>query len=196
MGIGMFFIHFKMIKLIINNGAKFNNLTALKETTYWKKRRFVWVCDCWINKDIILYSVTSWRIKSCWMCKLHWMHDTRIYRIWQWIKERCKNKPHIRNKNYWAKGITYDKKWEKFEWFYEDMKEWYLKELSIDRINNDWNYNKANCRWATAKEQANNKTNNVMIWNLTMMQYCEKYQLNYKTFANKHRRLEILNYDD
>jgi hypothetical protein len=49
-------------------------------------------------------------------------------------------------------------RWLRFENFWEDMKKGYSDDLSIDRINNDGNYEPGNCRWATAKEQANNKS--------------------------------------
>lgn len=87
----------------------------------------------------------------------------RIYTIWAWIKTRCNNKKHNTYKNYWGRWITYDSRWEKFENFYDDMKEWYQDDLTIDRKDSDWNYTKDNCRWANNTTQHNNKRNNKFI---------------------------------
>lgn len=92
----------------------------------------------------------------------HWMHWKRIYRIWKCIKQRCWNPNNTYYNLYWWRWITYDKKWEKFIWFYEDMKEWYSDELQIDRIDNNWNYCKENCKWTTAKENSRNTRKNII----------------------------------
>ena len=97
----------------------------------------------------------------------HWMHWTRFYKIWWWIVWRCKQKWHSSFKNYWWRWIKCER-WC-FEDFKNDMYESYLKHCelywekntSIDRINNDWNYCKENCRWATNKEQDYNKRINI-----------------------------------
>jgi hypothetical protein len=88
---------------------------------------------------------------------------TKIYRVWDWIKQRCKNPNMKWYKIYWWRWITYDNKRETFEWFYEDMWPTYKKWLSIDRLDNNWNFNKENCRWATRDQQANNKRNSRLI---------------------------------
>jgi len=115
------------------------------------------------------------------------MYKTRQYKIWQWIKERCKNINNNRCRNYWFRWITYDKKWKTFEWFWEDMKKWYADNLTIDRIDNNWNYTKNNCKWATRIEQWRNKRNTLMIWDISLKQYCEENNLIYKTLANHYK---------
>ena len=93
--------------------------------------------------------------------KTHGMSKTRQYRIWQQIKNRCNNPKCNRYEYYGGKGITYDKKWETFEGFWEDMKEGYSDDLTIDRINSEGNYTKENCRWVNYTEQNNNKKDNI-----------------------------------
>lgn len=130
----------------------------------WKKvRYFQCECECWNTKNISIVHLKRWHTRSCWCIQTtHWMTWSRIYRIWNQIKMRCWNPNVKRYNDYGGRWITYDPRWEKFENFYEDMKEWYSDNLTIDRKENDWNYCKDNCRWATYKEQNNNKRNTLM----------------------------------
>lgn len=87
----------------------------------------------------------------------HGMSNTRQYQCWQDIKTRCtnpKNKSYIR---YGARGISYDEKWENFEGFWEDMKDTYFEEGTIERIDNNKGYFKNNCTWVTLSEQVKNR---------------------------------------
>lgn len=77
--------------------------------------------------------------------------------IWWTMKQRCNSKAPNRYKYYGARGITYDPKWETFEGFKEDMEEGYGDTLQIDRIDNDGNYCKENCRWVTARQNTMNR---------------------------------------
>lgn len=84
------------------------------------------------------------------------------YCSWIMLRHRC-NCNRGRNKHYNGKGITYDPSWDDFEIFLSDMGEKPGPEYSIDRIDNDKNYCKENCRWATQITQQNNKSNNRLI---------------------------------
>ncbi len=160
-----------MIKIII--WEKFNRLTIIKEIEKRGKYRFVRCqCICWNLTDISLSQLRHWGIKSCWCQKRevllkrntsHWMRYTRVHRIWSNMKNRCNNSNSNDYHRYWWRWITYDFKWEKFEWFYEDMKEWYDKWLKLDRRENNWNYSKKNCRWVQHKMNCINKSNNVIF---------------------------------
>lgn len=78
------------------------------------------------------------------------------YRTWMGMKQRCYNSKLKGYVNYGGRGITVCDRWlESFENFYADM--WDRPEWrSIDRINNNWNYEPSNCKWSTNKEQGNN----------------------------------------
>ena len=86
-----------------------------------------------------------------------------LYRTWQRMRGRCKNPNDDAYPHYGGRGISVCKRWdESFDAFVEDMVE-RPGGLTLDRKDNDGNYEPGNCRWATAKEQANNKRNSRML---------------------------------
>jgi hypothetical protein len=111
----------------------------------------------------------------------HWMYNTRLYHIWENLKQRCNNPKANRYKFYWWKWVIYDEKWETFLWFYADVGEWYSENLTIDRIDNDWNYCKENCRWITNTAQQWNKSNNIMYKWKCLAYWCRKHNLKHST---------------
>jgi len=78
------------------------------------------------------------------------------YKTWANMRQRCNNKKNSGYKYYGGRGISICERWDSFDTFLLDMGK-RPPGLSIDRINNDGNYCPKNCRWATIKEQANNK---------------------------------------
>jgi hypothetical protein len=80
------------------------------------------------------------------------------YRSWDGMIQRCTNQNHAAYKNYGGRGITVCAEWlDSFEVFLADIGEKPSVDLSLDRIDNEGNYEPANCRWATAKEQRANR---------------------------------------
>ena len=88
--------------------------------------------------------------------KTHGMYNTRVYHIWEGIKQRTLNPNYPRFHDYGGRGIDLCDDWHDFDNFYNDMGE-PLEHESIDRIDNNKGYYVWNCRWATIKEQNRNK---------------------------------------
>ena len=93
------------------------------------------------------------------MYLIHGKSHTKLYKVWKGMRQRCLNPNKKNYKNYGGRGITMCKEWldnfEVFEkWAYESG---YSDGLSIDRIDNDGNYEPSNCRWTTPFVQANNR---------------------------------------
>ena len=93
--------------------------------------------------------------------KKHGMSDSRPYKIWQGMKTRCDNRNAKKYHLYGGKGIKYCDKWRTFEGFWDDMGGSYKDGLTLDRLDNNVNYCKENCRWGSYYIQNNNKSDNV-----------------------------------
>lgn len=119
----------------------------------------------------------------------------RLYTIWTNMKARCYNKNHHRYNLYGARGIKICPEWKNS---YNAFREWsinngYQDNLTIDRINNDGNYEPSNCRWTTQKEQCNNqRKNHYLTYNgktQSMTKWAEETGINYNTLRariNQH----------
>ena len=160
------------MKKIDLSGQRFGLLVAKNKTCSDKSQKMVWncICDCGNETlartaDLINGHTTSCgcrRRKSIIKASTkHGLRHTKTYSKWISMKQRCFNPNNHRFDDYGGRGITVCDEWKNsFEAFY-----YYVSKLphfneagySLDRINNDGNYEPDNVRWATATEQANNK---------------------------------------
>lgn len=145
-------------------GKKFGRLTVLYESENRFYGNVCWVCkcECGTKKSIMGRNLVKGYSKSCGclnkeIVAKHRKSNTSEYHSWNGMKGRCDNPNNKGYKNYGGRGITYDPKWKSFLVFYEDMGPKPSKKHSLDRIDNNGNYCKENCRWTDWNTQENNK---------------------------------------
>lgn len=114
------------------------------------------------------------------------------YHAWCTLKQRCKNPNAPNYADYGGRGISVCERWEKFENFYADMGPRPSPEHSLDRIDNDGPYEKANCRWALRYIQQRNRRWNHLIEyageNLTLSEWSERTGFKWVTIYGRLRR--------
>lgn len=121
---------------------------------------------------------------------------SRTYMIWTNMLARCRTKSSSSFERYGAKGVNVCERWLEFTNFLEDMGECPPR-LTIDRFpNNTGNYEPSNCRWATTKQQARNKTNNQLVtfhgFTGCLVEVCEHFNVNYEAIR---KRINLLHWD-
>ena len=127
-----------------------------------------------------------------------WINDRHLYGVWANMLSRCHNANHRQYKDYGGRGIVVCKEWKDFtvfrEWAYSNG---YVDgenkmECTIDRIDVNGNYEPSNCRWATAKEQANNTRRNTIVEydgkRMSLSQWADYLKMNYSSFMSRWDR--------
>ena len=172
------------------------------------------ICQCGNIKTVYGSNLRSGKSKSCGCLSKevaktrdyknvnrpvkHGGAKTRLYYEWTHIKARCYNQNTSNYDDYGGRGIIMCDDWNNS---FESFRDWaiangYNDNLTIDRIDVDGNYEPSNCRWATQKEQSNNRRNNIIVEingeKKALKQWCEIYNKNYQ---RAHYRMRKLHWD-
>ncbi len=156
-------------------GARIGRLTVVRRSENASNGRTRWQCRCDCGREIVagVSNLKSGHTRSCGCLNsevasakarrtnLSHGHNqvgkqTPTHRSWDAMLKRCRNENHVSYSSYGGRGITVCERWLSFKNFLADMGE-RPEGTSIDRVNNDGNYEPGNCRWATRSEQQRNK---------------------------------------
>lgn len=155
---------------------RFGRLVAIRRNGN-RGARALWLCqcDCGGFHKATTSQLVGGRCKSCGCYKLersaeaHTTHGhkrggraTATYATWSSMKQRCDNPNNESYPRYGGRGISYSREWTKFERFLKDMGECPEK-MTLERLDTDGDYSKANCIWASRKAQARNRRENRML---------------------------------
>lgn len=171
--IGLLWYVFNMWKIEALDGKRFGKWSVLYFDSLNKYGKAVWKCrcDCGTIKTVSAGNLKGGESASCGcvkagrLIKENFVHGyskrgerLKIYSVWAGMIQRCKNKSHIAFKNYGGRGIRVCREWKKAKNFIEwALGHGYKIGLTIERKNNNGNYEPSNCVWATRLEQSKNK---------------------------------------
>lgn len=179
-------------------GKRFGVLTVLSEEAKRNKNGHILYnvkCDCGKEKQVLGASLRSGASRSCNKCHLltgtHGMWKSKAFSVWGNMKDRCSNPNSPNFKNYGGRGIIVCDRWrDSFKNFYEDMGD--PNGLTLERIDVNGNYEPSNCKWDTPKNQARNRTNNVLYTydgkTKCASEWCEEINMPTSTFINRINR--------
>lgn len=184
-------------------GKRFGRLLVLKFVAS-DRYKTVWLCGCDCGNIVEVRSgdLGSGHTKSCGCLKSdafqktitkHGLSKLPEYKIWINMKVRCYNPNHRAYHNYGGRGIVVCEQWRvDFASFYADMGPRPALRYSVDRIDNNGPYSPENCRWATAKEQANNSRMNKHVTfkneTHTLSEWADILDIEYGTFTSRFYR--------
>lgn len=158
-------------RLIDLTGRRYGILTVISREPNAQCGNRRWLCRCDCGTEKVLLASNLARTQSCGCLKLkligdkkrtHGQSKTQLYGVWNSMHMRCSNPDAESYPQYGGRGIKVCDRWKSFENFRDDMGE-RPRGASIERDDYNADYSPSNCRWASAKEQGRNKSNNALI---------------------------------
>lgn len=161
-----------MVKIIDLVGQVFGELTVVSHAgvSSNKRPKHQWLCQCSCGNQHVTVgeNLRNGNSKSCGCRGGKWKHghcktvngltDSPTYMTWAAMKNRCTRQSHTAFERYGAKGVSVCSEWlNSFDTFLKDMGE-RPSGHTLDRIDNNQGYSKDNCRWATSRQQYENKS--------------------------------------
>lgn len=204
-------------------GQRFGRLVVIgRQPKESRKAYWICQCDCGNMKTVRSDILQEGRTKSCGCLKREQDNlnlskgyarrvreergfvsgHTRLYEIWQGMKGRCNDRNNSRYSDYGGRGIIVCEEWNSdylafHKWAVDNG---YSDNLTIDRIDNDGNYEPGNCKWSTIKEQSNNRRSNINITignsTRTLMEWCEIFDVDYSKINARYIRNRFISIDD
>lgn len=166
-----------MSKFIDLKGQRFGKWRVVEkgENTNGRQPRWLCLCDCGTISLVQGGNLRNGHSRSCGCLRKellrkrrtkHGLGNHKLYSVWHGMNDRCNRVNNISYKSYGARGITVCENWRNnFKDFYDwAITNGYARNLQIDRIDNDGNYEPKNCRFVNRKQQSRNRRDNV---------YCE-----------------------
>lgn len=186
-------------------GQKFDRLTVIKRTGTSKSGKVLWLCECSCREHNQITTTTSNLItgntKSCGCLAkesasrtgkantIHGDTDTRLYRIFRGMKDRCYNSKNKDYARYGGRGIKVCEEWLND---YITFKKWaisngYQEDLTIERKDFDKDYCPENCKWISMSQQQRNKSSNrVITYNgesKILVEWAEQFNIPYNVLC-------------
>lgn len=178
--------------------GKLKVLSELDERAKGGGKQYLCKCECGNTTIVRSDHLKSGHTTSCGCNKImitsHKKSQSNLYRRWDKIKQRCYNKNSKNYKNYGARGIKMCDEWlHNFMAFYNwAISNGYRNTLTIDRIDNNGNYEPNNCRWVDYTTQNNNRRNTVYLTcngkTQSVMEWCRELNLNPSTVYYRVKR--------
>lgn len=162
-----------MVTTIDMTGQRIGRWVVVKKKTKIVKRT-AWLCRCDCGKERLIaggalrggLSLSCGclnRMVAAYTLRTHGMTDHPVYKIWKDLRTRCENPKFKQFADYGGRGISTCERWKTFANFFADMGPSYRKGLSLERKNNDGNYEPDNCCWITRGMQSRNRRNSIFL---------------------------------